>query len=62
MKREEKEHIMDCVANDIDKAKYNIDRAAEYLEEKGLVKDAEQLMKIIYKLESIENKYNKYRL
>ena len=62
MKREEKRRIMDCVANDIDKAKYNMARAAEALESKGLAADAQQLMKMVYRLETFENKYEEYRL
>ena len=62
MTREEKERVMDCVSNDIDSAKYKMAKAADYLAEKGLLKDAEQLMKMVYKLEAFENKYNQYRI
>lgn len=62
MKREEKERAMDCISNDIDSAKYKMAKAADYLAEKGMLKDAEQLMKMVYRLEAFENKYNKYSL
>ena len=62
MKREEKERIMDCASNDIDSAKYKMARAADYLASKGMLKDSEQLMKMVYRLEAFENKYNQYSL
>ena len=58
MKKSEKTKHMNYASYSIDIAKDRMCLAAEYLQENGLEKDAEQLMKMIYKLEAFENKYN----
>ena len=44
---------------DINVAKDRMYSAVQKLEEQGLTKDAEQLMRMIYKLEAFQNKYRR---
>ena len=45
------------VSSNLNKAKDDIYEAVQYLEEKGLSKDAKQLMNYIFKIEAFQNKY-----
>ena len=62
MTKREKEKVMDYASYDINIAKDRMDQAAEKLSEKGLLKDAETLMRMVYRLEMFQTKYNEYRL
>lgn len=44
------------VSDDINKAKDNMAKAAERLAEYGFDRDAEQLMRMVYRLEAFQNK------
>ena len=57
MKKETKRRYMDQASCDINAAKDRMDRAASILAEAGMDKDAEQLMKMVYRLEAFQNKY-----
>lgn len=58
MRKNEKETIMNKTTYDINIAKDRIAKAAETLEAFGLEKDSEQLMKIVFRLEILQNKYS----
>ena len=58
MKKARKLEIMNKTTYDLNEAKARIDYASRLLEEFGLTKDAEDLMKIVFKIEAIQNKYN----
>ena len=47
------------ISSNLNNVKDEIYEAVEYLEEKGLHKDAEQLMSYIYKIEAFQNKYER---
>lgn len=57
MKREEKAKAMDWTERHLNRAKDEIYEASEILRERGMNTDAEMLMKMIYKLETFQNKY-----
>lgn len=57
MKKEYKRESMDRTTDDLNRAKNCMARAAEDLERAGLLKDAEQLMNMVYRLEQFQNKY-----
>lgn len=59
MTKEEKREAFDSWEIDkLNQAKDLMASASDYLTEKGLYKDAEQLMKMVFKLEAFQNKYN----
>ena len=58
MKKTRKFEIMDKTTYDLNEAKERIARSSRLLEAYELTKDAEDLMKIVYKIEAIQNKYN----
>lgn len=60
MRKSEKNEIMSKTDNKLNKAKDLVAEAADILEENGLVGDAERLMKIVYRLEVIQNMYNEW--
>lgn len=60
MKKEEWIEAMDAVEYDLNSSKDKIWRAADDLREKGMNREADALMKIVYKIEYIQNKYNRY--
>lgn len=51
---------MDAVEYDLNKSKDKIWRVADDLREKGMNREANALMNIVYKIEYIQNKYNRY--
>ena len=57
MTREAKARVMNEVTYDINEAKRRMYMAVEHLEGKGLSKDAEQLYRMILRLEMFQNKY-----
>lgn len=57
MTRSEKHAIMRNTSCDINRAKDLLNSAVYELERGGLVKDAEQLYKMILRVESFQNKY-----
>ena len=57
MTRKEKAEVMYRNEDELNKAKYAMARVAEALENAGMTKDAETLMKMVYKLEAFEHKY-----
>lgn len=57
MKREEKARAMEWADRNLNRAKDEIYEASEILRERGMNTDAEMLMKVIYKLEAFQNKY-----
>lgn len=61
MTKEQKSKAMRSVSDEINAAKNRMARAADELLEKGLLKDAETLMRMVYRLEEFQNKYNQYR-
>lgn len=60
MRKSEKNEIMSKTDSKLNKAKDLVAEAADILEENGLVGDAERLMKIVYRLEVIQNMYNEW--
>lgn len=64
MTKKEKERIFNDyeICNGINKAKDRMWIAANHLEEQGLLKDAETLRKMIYRLEAFQTKYDEHRL
>lgn len=60
MKGIEKANAMNRTTSDLNKAKDDMYRAVQKLENEGLQNDADQLMKMIWKLEAFQNKYVKY--
>lgn len=60
MRKSEKNEIMSKTDSKLNKAKGLVAEAADILEENGLVGDAERLMKIVYRLEVIQNMYNEW--
>lgn len=62
MKRAEKEKIMSKAGCEFDRAKHSLDRAAEILAENGLYKDAETLMRMVYRIEEFQTKYDEFRI
>ena len=62
VKAEKKAEIMKRASDDITPAKDRLYRAVQTLEESGMSKDAEQLMKMIYRIESFQTKYDRYRV
>jgi hypothetical protein len=61
MKGIEKANAMDRTYCDLNKAKDDMYKAVQTLENAGLQNDADQLMKMIWKLEVFQNKYMKYK-
>ena len=61
MTREQKQNTMKNASYDINVAKDRMYSAVQVLEESGMEKDAGQLMKMIYRLEAFQTKYNEYR-
>lgn len=57
MKREEKAQVMKETAEDLNRAKDEMYEATLKLEAAGMVRDAERLMRMIYRLEAFQNKY-----
>lgn len=62
MKRAEKEKIMSKADCEFGRAKHSLDRAAEILAENGLYKDAETLMRMVYRIEEFQTKYDEFRI
>lgn len=60
MKKEERAKVFDSLTSTFNRAKDNMARAAEELESKGLMADAQTLMRMVYKLEAFQNKYACY--
>ena len=58
MRKTRKSEIMNKTTYDLNEAKERIARSSRLLEAYELTKDAEDLMKIVYKIEAIQNKYN----
>ena len=58
MKKEEKREIINTTICELNGAKDRIYEAVQKLQDKGMVQDAEILMKIIYKIEALQNKYD----
>lgn len=59
MKREKKAEIFNewKINENLNVVKDRIYDASEYLHEEGLHSDAEQLMKIVFRIEAFQNKY-----
>ena len=58
MKKETKREVMNSTDCQLNGAKDKIYEAVQKLQENGMNIEAEQLMKIIYRIEAIQNKYN----
>ena len=58
MKKEKKQEVMNTTTGELNGAKDRIYEAVQKLQENGMNIEAEQLMKIIYRIEAIQNKYN----
>ena len=62
MKKVEKAEAMDRTTSNINRAKEELYRAVRILEEEGLEKDAEQLYRMIIRIEKFQNKYNQFSI
>ena len=58
MKKEKKQEVMTSTTCELNGAKDRIYEAVQKLHENGMNTESEQLMKIIYRIEAIQNKYN----
>lgn len=58
MTKAEKANTMEMTEYELNRAKSLMQEAVETLNEAGMTKDADQLLKMIYKLEAFQNKYN----
>lgn len=58
MTRTEKQEVMEKTEYELNKAKLLMDEAVEILYDAKMFRDADQLLKMIYKLEDFQNKYN----
>ena len=58
MKKEKKREVMNSTTCELNGAKDRIYEAVQKLQENGINVEAEQLLKLIYRIEGIQNKYN----
>ena len=58
MKKEKKQEVMNSTICELNGAKDRIYEAVQKLQENGMNIEAEQLMKIIFRIEAIQNKYS----
>lgn len=57
MTKETKNEIMNKTTYDLNEAKDRMYQGVQTLEDNGMIRDAETLMRMIYKLEAFQNKY-----
>lgn len=57
MTLKEKAKVMHELSCNFDRIKYGLDECAEHLESHGMNADAESLMKMVYRVEAMQNKY-----
>ena len=58
MKKEKKQEIFRGSSCDFNRAKDSLYDVVRKLEFEGLMRDADQLMNMIYRIEAFQNKYN----
>lgn len=62
MTRKEKAEALNQVGYDLNIAKDRMYKSVVNLTSAGMAKEADQLMKMIFKLEAFQNKYNSYSI
>lgn len=58
MKKEKKQEIINSTTCELNGAKDRIYEAVQKLQENGMIVESNQLMKVIFRIEAIQNKYN----